>query len=357
MQGFKARMKGQARVEGTGDNPFPWSANLWDADSTGEIELADNQNGVKAIALRNLEGKASIQFYTWQPVVELPAGHQYTVSTEYSTKGAGAFIISGDNVEKTTVDLEGTGGAWKTAQAVLKQSVAGKLNLNFQNYVIGRDNALFIRSIRVTESGEVAKASTQNANAAPVVARNETSALPDLKAGDVAHPHVRPIVAELAPLHPKSVLAGGNPDEALAKFAPISVEGRATFALVDVEGMPFKKAWRIDTERKPQEWQTFIQSFTKEPIRNGDVLYLTAWTRLIRRTDGQALGAGRLYASHAREGNDKDSHMLGQTDFEIPQQWTRIISTGSQSRSGPGKHHEADVHLSASPGRLWSSVD
>lgn len=324
MQPFDAKMKGQAKLEGNGDNPYPWSANLWDGDSTGEIELSADPNGAKAIALRNLEGKASIQFYTWQPIVELPAGHEYTVSAEYSTKGAGALILSGDNVEKTTLDLSGTGGAWKTVQSVLKQTAAGKLNLNFQNYAMGRDNALLVRGIRVVQSGEVPKASTQNASTASPVVRNETSALPDLKASDVTHPHVRPIVAEVANLHPKLVLMGGNPDEALPKFSPVSVEGRADFSVVDVEGMPFKKAWRIDTERKPQEWQTFIQSFTKEPIRSGDVLYLTAWTRLIRRTDGQAFGAGRLYATQHREGNDKDASPLGQQDFSIPQEWTRI---------------------------------
>jgi hypothetical protein len=155
-------------------------------------------------------------------------------------------------------------------------------------------------------------------------ATNATGMLPDLKAEDIAHPHVRPIVAEVANLHPKLVLMGGNPDEALSKFNPVSVEGRASFNMVDVEGMPFKKAMRIDTERKPQEWQTFLQSSTKEKIRPSDIIYLTAWVRLIRRTDGQAHGAGRLYASHFREGNDKDSSPLGQQDFSIPQEWTRI---------------------------------
>lgn len=160
--------------------------------------------------------------------------------------------------------------------------------------------------------------------AAQSIAQNETSALPNLKAEDVANPHVRSIVTEVQNLHPKLVLMGGNPDEALTKLNPISVEGRADFKLVDVEGMPFKKAWRIDTERKPQEWQTFLQSFTKEKIRPGDILYLTAWTRLIRRTDGQAFGAGRLYANQHREGNDKDSSPIGQQDFKIAQEWTRI---------------------------------
>jgi hypothetical protein len=155
-------------------------------------------------------------------------------------------------------------------------------------------------------------------------ASNATAALPDLKAADVAHPHVRPIVEEVASLHPKIVLMGGNPDEALTKFNPVSIEGNGTFKIVDVEGMPFKKAMRIETERKPQEWQTFMKSSTKETIRNGDILYLTAWVRLIRRTDGQAFGAGRLYATQEREGNSKDSSPIGQKDFDIPQEWTRI---------------------------------
>jgi hypothetical protein len=156
-------------------------------------------------------------------------------------------------------------------------------------------------------------------------ASNATAALPDLKAADVAHPHVRPIVEEVASLHPKIVLMGGNPDEALTKFNPVSIEGNGTFKIVDVEGMPFKKAMRIETERKPQEWQTFMKSSTKETIRNGDILYLTAWVRLIRRTDGQAFGAGRLYATSTSRGQrERCEPASAARTSSIPQEWTRI---------------------------------
>lgn len=158
-------------------------------------------------------------------------------------------------------------------------------------------------------------------NAAPGSA---TGALPSLNAAGVAHPHVRSIVTEVAALRPRLVLMGGDPDKALAGFQTVSVEGNASFKIVDVEGMPFKKAMRIETERKPQEWQTFMQSFTKEKLRPGDILYLTVWARLIRRTDGQAFGAGRLYANQHREGNDKDASPIGQADFNIASEWTRI---------------------------------
>lgn len=143
----------------------------------------------------------------------------------------------------------------------------------------------------------------------------------DIIPSEIASPYYQSIVAEVQNLHPKRLLWATDPDAGLGQFQRNSVEGRATFSDVPVTGMPFKKAIRIDTDKKPQEWQTHIQSFTQEPIKQGDVLYLTAWVRLIRRTDGQDAGQGRLYASHD---DGSQSSGLGQADFAIPQEWTRI---------------------------------
>jgi endo-1,4-beta-xylanase len=133
---------------------------------------------------------------------------------------------------------------------------------------------------------------------------------------------------------------GEDPDALLAKFHPVSVEGRAAFSTVNVEGMPFKKALRIDTDKKPQEWMTHLQLFTREKIRAGDLLYVTAWARVVRRTDGKAHGDGRLYASEERGGNQKNSSALYAGDFGIPQKWTRIHFGLRAARD-----HDADDEL------------
>ncbi|MBV9866677.1 MAG: endo-1,4-beta-xylanase [Abitibacteriaceae bacterium] len=164
----------------------------------------------------------------------------------------------------------------------------------------------------------------QNAGTGNAGAGNATAQLPDLKPDAIVHPLYRSVVAEVQNLHPKLLLLNTDPDAALEKFQRNSVSGRANFSLVPVVGMPFKGAMHIDTERKPQEWMTHIQSFTKEPIHNGDVLYVTAWVRALRITNGKSEGEGRLYASGERGGNQHDSSGLGVADFAIPQQWTRI---------------------------------
>ena len=166
---------------------------------------------------------------------------------------------------------------------------------------------------------------------------NATSALPDLVPAAVTNPYYRGIVAEVAPLHPKRLLLGTDPDVAFAGFQRNSVAGRAVFSDVTVSGMPFQRAIRIDTDRKPQEWQTHVQSFSDADIENGDVLYVTAWVRALRITDGRDAGHGRLYASTERGGNQHDSAPLGASDFAIPTLWTRIhIPLASGRDYAPG---------------------
>ncbi|MDQ2798609.1 MAG: hypothetical protein M3Y13_03075 [Armatimonadota bacterium] len=118
--------------------------------------------------------------------------------------------------------------------------------------------------------------------------------LPDLNPADVANPYTRSIVAELAPLHPKRLLLNTDPDAALTKFERNSVAGRAVFSNVAVADMPFQKAIRIDTDKKPQEWQTHLQAFTPEQIAKGDILYVTAYVRAVSIQNGRAAGQSRL---------------------------------------------------------------
>lgn len=317
---FDIKKQGDKNLPGaSGEFSPPWSGNLWDADSRGEFVLsATPVAGSRAVGLRNLSGKGSAQFYMWQPL-GLPAGRRYAVACSYLTQGgaSGGLKATGEKIRETSVLLPDTAGRWKTAQMFVAAPEAGaNLGLNFQNFATGPGNGLFVRSVSVTESGAVP------AGAAPA-RPNATSPLPDLKLSDVADPLNRSVIAEVQALHPKRLLWAPDPDAGLSRFQRNSVEGRAAFADVAVTGMPFKEAIRVDTDKKPQEWQTHLQSFTAEPIHGGDVLYLSAWVRLIRRTDGQAAGQGRLYASHD-DGGGQQSSPLGQADFAIPPRWTRI---------------------------------
>ena len=91
-----------------------------------------------------------------------------------------------------------------------------------------------------------------------------------------------------------------------------------------VTGQSFSKAIRVDTDKKPQEWMTHLQSFTSEKIHKGDVLYVTAFVRAVRIQDGKDAGVGRLYASEERGGNQHDSDGLYAGDFAVPKAWTRV---------------------------------
>jgi hypothetical protein len=110
----------------------------------------------------------------------------------------------------------------------------------------------------------------------------------DLTPADVAAPYIRSIVAETQTLHPQALLLGGDPDASLSGFQRNNMNGRAVFSNVPVTGQLFTKAICIDTDNKPQEWMTHIQSFTSENIHKGDLLYVTAMVRAMKDLTGQA---------------------------------------------------------------------
>ena len=322
MPAFHVTFHGSAQTAKTSDFSPPWTGNLWDADSTGEIFRDDAPvSGAKAVGLRTLTGKGSVQFYTWQPA-DVHAGRRYVVTCHYLTTGSasGALVAQGDGVEKKSVPLPGA-KAWTAATLTLDQGADGKLSLLFQNYALGADNTLYLRDVSVADVGTAPVAVALPA--APAGA-NATSALPDLKPSGVAQPEVRAVVSETLPLHPKLILLGGDPDALLSQFQRNSVQGRAEFADVPVTGQPFAKAIRVDTDKKPQEWMTHLQSFTSEKIHRGDVLYVTAHVRAVRIQDGKDAGVARLYASEERGGNQHDSDSLYAGDFSVPKTWTRV---------------------------------
>jgi hypothetical protein len=319
---FRVAFKGtSATGEKTGDFSPPWSGNLWDADSTGEI-------GAKAgegVTLTTLTGKGAAQFYDWQPLADLPAGRRYAATVEYRTPGgdgAGRFAVRGEGVAEKAADLGATGGAWKTARIEWEQAGApGKLSVLVQNYGMGRGAALTVRSLKVEDVG----AAEKPAGDVPATAENATSALPPLDPAAVGNAYVRGIVEQVKGLKPRLVLLDPDPDAALRRFSFNSLdEGKATCEPVSVEGMPFKTALRVATDKKKAEWQTHLQSFNRgEKVRKGDVLYVTAYVRALKVTDGKAEGGGRIYIDE-RTGPNKDATGIYNGDFAIPRRWTRI---------------------------------
>ena len=334
---FSQKMTGANATAKNGDWPSGWSGNLWQTDAKGEFALADVPVGGKGIVLRNLEGTPSTQFYNWQ-AIELPGGRKYAITfSYYAPAGAGGnFDYHGQNITKVVETLGDTGGQWKTVTKTFEAADNAKLELLFQNLGGGADKAIFLGDVIVKDVGAAPRTVSATQPTAPPVASNATSQLPDLKPQAVSNAYYRSIVAQVQNLHPKVLLLGTDPDVALEKFQRNSVQGRAEFSLVPVVGQPFKKALRIDSDRKPQEWMTHIQSLTKENIRRGDVLYVTAWVRAVRITNGKVAGEGRLYASHERGGNQKDSSGLGIGDFAIPPEWTRVhIPLSAERDFGP----------------------
>lgn len=138
------------------------------------------------------------------------------------------------------------------------------------------------------------------------------------------HPYSQRVLEETRALAPRAVLGDVDPDAWLPKLFFVSVEGEAAGEQVAVDGPGFRRAWRIRTERKPAEWMTHLQGFFKMPIKTGDLLYLTAYARVVTTKDGRAEGTGRLYASEERGGNQKDSAALFGGDFAIRREWTRV---------------------------------
>lgn len=83
LEPFSVRMKGTNKISEQGKMPQPWSSNAWDPQATVEISLEmEPTTSTKAISIRNIEGKAAAQFYTWNKVT-LAEGRQYTVAFDY----------------------------------------------------------------------------------------------------------------------------------------------------------------------------------------------------------------------------------------------------------------------------------
>jgi hypothetical protein len=156
---FKRRIKGNASLQESGAWPQPWSANLWDENSTGEIALEpDPVTKRNAIVLRNLEGKPALQFYTWKNI-ELPPG-RYEMRFDYMTGGGAggeAFLNFKDRDDrKVRIELPASQGAWKRISHVIEAAEALAISPQFRVGGMGADKALYLSNISLRRLSEAA---------------------------------------------------------------------------------------------------------------------------------------------------------------------------------------------------------
>jgi hypothetical protein len=158
---FNVRMKNFDVQSKTGDLPPGWSTNAWHNTTIAEVfsgkEPSTDQT---AVGLRNLEGRASIQFYL-NPGVPVQAGKTYTIAFKFlaagNTEGVFSFNPKGVKVKtevppSTPIKLNKTGNEWKQFSATFSVTEgSGNLELNFQNHTSDAGNVLYLRDVMVTE--------------------------------------------------------------------------------------------------------------------------------------------------------------------------------------------------------------
>jgi hypothetical protein len=96
---FNIRMKNFDVQSKTGDLPPGWSTNAWHNTTLAEVFTGkEPATGQTAVGLRNLEGRASIQFYL-NPGVPIQAGKTYTNAFKYlaarNTEGVFSYNTKG----------------------------------------------------------------------------------------------------------------------------------------------------------------------------------------------------------------------------------------------------------------------
>jgi eukaryotic-like serine/threonine-protein kinase len=139
---------------GEGQLTEPLIAGTWDATTVAEV-VAEKVDGAMAVGLRNLEGRASVQFLVARPLARLEAGRVYLIRVEYLTTGSSKPNIRLEDGGFPNVimsqSLDKADGHWKVFQTTLNESKDIPLSLNFQNDAVGADKTFYIKSIEGTE--------------------------------------------------------------------------------------------------------------------------------------------------------------------------------------------------------------
>jgi hypothetical protein len=164
MQAAYVRWKGgkvgeqRGKIEG-------WDFNAWDNTTTAEIAIEpDPVEKISSIALRNVEGRQSVQFYidpAWSKIAVQP-GKKYRLSFFYQTTGGGAggaiWSVVNNATEKKQLIGEplprlASEGRWSLYTTTFEVPQPGLFSINFgANDSQGKAQTFYIRDIWLTET-------------------------------------------------------------------------------------------------------------------------------------------------------------------------------------------------------------
>lgn len=297
LEPFAIRFKGAQAVKEEGNKHWQWAGNCWDAGSEGEVGLG-TIDGEKAYYLRNLSGRASVQFYNWQEVA-LKGGCTYRLMMTYRTPASaeGVLVVRGKNVPERKVELKGAKDGWKTVQVEITPEQDGGLALLIQNYASGPENTLYLRemTLEMTKEGKPAPAAPA---AAVQVGPVRPAVGPKLaESQDAFHQLVLQSLKEKGIDDPRLMISGGteNAMKVLSHFVLADKDARAKCETVSVEGQPFAKAYRIETSKPKIEWMTHIQGTGDQPVSKGDLIYITGMARVHKTLNEWGKGVVGMY--------------------------------------------------------------
>jgi endo-1,4-beta-xylanase len=261
-----------------------WSFVCWDASGQARAERRKAADGDELV-LTNTAGTPSLQYYTWGKV-NLPAGRIYEVT--FAALGDGCAITNDGQERKLPL----SGAAWKPYVQRIEARNALGLTLMFQNYSAGADHALHLRHLAITDIAELPKA------AGGVIDRGDTP-----KLSQAAGAVWTTVAADLVKAGVSEGWLPWSSDELLrAEF--VSFDGSAQAQPVDVTDAPgFSKAWHITTPKTDKEWYTHLAVANRFPVRQGDVIWVSAWCKVGATRNEWGQGVVCLYSGRGDYAN------------------------------------------------------
>lgn len=159
VQPFQVTKEGSKLKTGTAEQlPKGVRAACWKPTATAEFRC-ETTNGSQALGLANLSDEKSgqITFELEREMnLQLTPGKVYRVTVEYAARNGavgGVMVQSPDAGFRTVlhIPLSAANGTWKTASGEFERREGEPIRLNLENFSVGGENVLYVRSIEVTE--------------------------------------------------------------------------------------------------------------------------------------------------------------------------------------------------------------
>jgi len=313
LEAFKLRFEGEKKSE-EGKKHWQWSFNTWNKGTTAEFYLAENIEGSKALALRNLSGAAASQFYNWKKL-DLNALRRYEVSLDYLTTGGahGSLELSGDNVPNIPVPLPDTANKWLSVSKTIDATTARNLGLQFKNATVGAERVLYLRNIAVRDVGQV-QLSAEEKTQVQAALGLKPRPLQNIAAGSL----YSKLREEFKTVGDGFFIFGESPDEA--------TQSLSNGQLIDVQGQPFSKAKRVEVKnRQDQPWMVNMTAKNKEPIHKGDLILVTFYARGKKGPEKVDSGTGAVVQPYikSKAGPLTEYHSIREITPEWDRYWVK----------------------------------